>query len=165
MISVLSHRLRLNGSRIVLACLWSSVILSCSAPRHATIPPPKETLPEEEKIKVYDPKTDTEILVPRDAIKVDTVEWAKDPAPPIVTERIIIKDKPVKKLVYDVAFHMPFNAVNAELYGDQIDPKLNRFIQYYAGITLAKQWIDSAGIAVKVHSFDATAATNAIDKI
>lgn len=60
---------------------------------------------------------------------------------------------------------MPFNAVNAEIFGDQLDPKLNRFIQYYAGVTLAKQWIDSAGIAVNVHSYDATAGTTTIDKI
>ena len=155
----------MSGSRIVLACLWSSVILSCSAPRQATTIPPKETFPEEEKIKVYDPKTDSEILVPRDAVKVDTIEWKKDPTPPIVTESIIIKDKPAKKAMYDVAFLMPFNAVNAELFGDQLDPKLNRFIQYYAGITLAQQRIDSAGIALKVQSFDVSAATSSITKI
>ena len=140
-------------------------MFSCATPRHAKTPSPPEKLPEEEKIKVYDPKSNTEILVPRDAIKVDTIQWTKDPAPPIVTESIIVKDKPVQKATYDVAFLMPFNAVNAELFGDQLDPRLNRFIQYYAGITLAKQWIDSADIAVTVHSFDATAATSAIDKI
>lgn len=165
MISVLSRRLRLNGSRIVFACIWSCFIVSCAAPRHTTTTPPRETIPEEEKIKVYDPKSGTEILVPRDAVKVDTIQWTKDPAPPIVTENVIIKEKPIKKTAYEVAFLMPFNAVNAEVFGDQLDPKLNRFIQYYAGVTLAKQWIDSAGLAVKVHSYDATAATTTIDKI
>lgn len=165
MISVQSRRLRLNGSRIVIFCVWSCLMFSCSGPRHATAPPPTSTVPEEEKVTIYDPKSDSEILVPRDAVKVDTIEWKKDPTSPIVTESIIIKDKPVKKAMYDVAFLMPFNAVNAELFGDQIDPKLNRFIQYYAGITLAQQSIDSAGSAIKVQSFDVSAATSSITKI
>lgn len=165
MISVQSRRLRLNGSRLVLVCMWSCIIFSCAGPRHVATPPSPPTVPEEEKIKVYDPKTGTEILVPRDAVKVDTIEWTKDQTPPIVTEKVIIKDKPVKKTAYEIAFLMPFNAFNAAMFGEQVNPKLNRFIQYYAGITLAKQWIDSAGIAVSVHSYDATAATTTIDKI
>jgi hypothetical protein len=155
----------LSGSRIVIFCVWSCLIFSCAGPRHATAPPSTPTVPEEEKVTIYDPKSGSEILVPRDAIKVDTIEWTKDPVAPIVIENIIIKDKPIIKTAYDIAFLMPFNAVNAELFGDQIDPKLNRFIQYYAGITLAKQRIDSAGIAVKVHSYDVTAANTTIDKI
>ena len=165
MISVLSRRLRLNGSRIVFACIWSCIIFSCSAPRHASTPPPTQDIPDEDKIKVYDPKTGEEILVPRDAIKVDTIAWTKDPAPPIVSEDVIINDKPPLKSSYDVALLMPFNAGNAEFFGDQQDAKLKRYIQYYAGITLAKHRIDSLGLKVTTHSFDAGNPVLPIDKL
>ena len=164
MISVQSHRQRLSGSSIVIACVCACIIFSCASPRPAVTPPPA-TFPDEDKIKVYDPKSDTEILVPRDAIKVDTIAWTKDPAPPIVTDNVIIKDKPVKKASYDIAFLMPFNAVNSDVFGEQQDSRLNRFIQYYAGITLAKHRIDSMGMAITVHSYDATVPNKPIDKI
>ena len=165
MISVLSRRLRLNGSRIVFAFVCSCIVLSCSTPRHATTPPPSQEKPDEDKVKVYDPKTGEEILVPRDAIKVDTIKWTKDPAPPIVSEDVIIKDKPPRKSSYDVALLMPFNAANAEFFSEYQDPKLKRFIQYYAGITLAKHRIDSLGLKVSVHSYDAGNPSVPIEKL
>lgn len=167
MISARSRRQRLNGSRLLAACMCACLIFSCASPRKTVKPtlPPSVPIEEEEKVKVYDPNSDSDILVPREAVKVDTIKWSKDPTSPIVSDNVIIKDKPVTKNAYDVALLMPFNAINAELFGDQVDSKLNRFIQYYAGMILAKEAIDSLGLAITVHTYDANAATTTLAKI
>ena len=161
MISVLNHRQLLSGSNALLLCLVICAICSCSTPKRVVVKPPPPAEPPvttQDDVKQYDPDSDSVILVPRDAIKTDTIVWTEDKTPPIVTDAVIQPDKPVKHGAAEIALLIPFNALNAELFSEHQDPKLNRFIQYYAGIHMAMDKIDSMGLPVKVNSFDADAA-------
>jgi hypothetical protein len=167
MISVPNHRLRLSGNRTIIAFLVVFGIFSCAAPRTVSKKPPVTTPPtdQEGKIRVYDPKTDTYILIPRDAVKVDTVQWTEDPAPPVITDKDIRDKKPEKKTHYDVALLMPLNSTNAPLFSEQQDSKLNRFIQFYAGIRMALDEIDSIALPVSFHSYDVEGSATAISDV
>lgn len=161
MISVPNHRQPLSGSNTLLLCLVICAICSCSTPKRVVVKPPQPAEPpvtKQDDVKQYDPGSDSVILVPRDAIKTDTIEWTEDKTPPIVTDAVIQPDKPVKHGAAEVALLIPFNALNAELFSEHQDPKLNRFIQYYAGVRMAMDKIDSIGLPIKVRSFDADAA-------
>ncbi len=168
MISVPSHRQPLSGSNALLLCLVICAICSCSTPRRAVVKPPQPSAPpvtKQDDVKQYDPDSDSVILVPRDAIKTDTIAWTEDKTPPIVTDAVIQPDKPVKHGAVEIALLIPFNALNAELFSEHQDPKLNRFIQYYAGVRMAMDKIDSIGMPVKVRSFDADASAVTLTKL
>lgn len=160
MISVPNHRQPLSGSNTLLLCLVICAICSCSTPKRVVVKPPPPSEPpvtKQDDVPQYDPKRDAVILVPRDAIKTDTIEWTEDKTPPIVTDAVIRPDKPIKDGAAQIALLIPFNALNAELFSEHQDPKLNRFIQYYAGVRMAMDKIDSMEMPVKVRSFDADA--------
>jgi hypothetical protein len=167
MTSVPSHRLRLNGNRAVLISLVLCAVCACSTPKKAVVKPPADVPPvtTEDKVPIYDPKTDEVILVPRDAIKTDTIKWIEDTTPPIVTDETVRSDKPIRNEIADIALFIPFNAINAPLFTEQQDPKLNRFVQYYAGMSMAMNTIDSLGLPVKVLSYDADPAVTSVAKL
>ncbi len=153
MTSVQNHLLRLNGSRIVVCCLIIISLFACSASKHTKKTEPPVITKTEDKVKVYDPATGTYILVPRDAVKVDTIKWSEDPAPPIITDKDIKVDHPDKKVKYDISLLVPFNT-DQYVFGDQLDPKLSRFLQYYAGMKIAAAEFEDLGYPVTIHSFD-----------
>ena len=168
MISVPNHRQPLSGSNALLLCLVICTIFSCSTPKRVVVKPPQASEPPvttQDDVKQYDPDSDSVILVPREAIKTDTIEWTEDKTPPIVTDAVIQPDKPVKHGAAEIALLIPFNALNAELFSEHQDPKLNRFIQYYAGVRMAMDKIDSIGLPIKVRSFDADAAAVTLPKL
>lgn len=168
MISVPNHRQPLNGSNALLLCLVICAICSCSTPKRVVVKPPQPSDPPvstHDVVKQYDPVLDSFILVPRDAIRTDTIEWTEDKTPPIVTDAVILPDKPVKHGVAEIALLIPFNAANAELFSEHQDPKLNRFIQYYAGVRMAMDKIDSIGMPVKVSCFDADAGAAPLSRL
>ncbi|MDZ4747800.1 MAG: hypothetical protein SH808_04890 [Saprospiraceae bacterium] len=168
MISAPNHRQPLNGSNVLLLCLVICAICSCSTPKRAVVKPPPQvepTVTTRDDVPQYDPNTDAVILVPRDAIMTDTIEWTEDKTPPIVTDAVIRPDKPVKEGNAEIALLIPFNALNADLFSDHQDPKLNRFIQYYAGVRMAMDRIDSIGLPVKVSTFDADAGAVTLPKL
>lgn len=168
MISAPNHRQPLNGSNAFLLCLVICALCSCSTPKRVVVKPPQPSEPpvtKRDDVKQYDPDSDSVILVPRDAIKTDTIEWTEDKTPPIVTDDVIQPDKPVKDGAAEIALLIPFNAVNAEMFSEHQDPKLNRFIQYYAGVRMAIDQIDSMGLPVKVSSFDADAEAVPLSKL
>jgi ABC-type branched-subunit amino acid transport system substrate-binding protein len=158
MISVPSLLQRLSGSNLAFTTLVIFGLISCSTPRKVVEKPappstPVET-PAEEKVSQYDPKTDKVILVPRDAIKTDTVRWTEDPTPPIVTDEKVISPGPVGTDHLEITLLMPFNAANAPLFSDQQDPKLIRFIQYYAGMLMAMDQMGFPLTNVRVNTID-----------
>jgi hypothetical protein len=143
-------------------------LLSCAAPRSVVkkpVPTPSPPAENDDKVRIYDPKTDSYILVPRSAIKVDTIEWTSDPTPPIVTDGNIASDQTPLKNHFDIALLMPFNAKEAELYGEQQDPKLIRFIQYNAGIEMAMAEIDSMGLPFTFHSYDVDDSSRPVEEL
>jgi hypothetical protein len=158
MISARSLRQRLNGNKAVAICLVLVFIYACKGPKQAAVRPPSpeppvET-PKQDHVEQYDPVKDEIVLVPREAIKVDTIRWTEDKTPPVVTDEVVGPIKPTKNGDSRIALLMPFNAVNAPLFSDHQDPKLNKFIQYYAGIKMAMDKIDSLGWPITVHSYD-----------
>lgn len=160
MISAPNHLQPLNGNKAFLLCLVICAICSCSTPKRVVVKPPQPADPPvtiKDDVKQYDPDSDSVILVPRDAIKTDTIEWTEDKTPPIVTDAVIQPVKPLKHGSAEIALLIPFNALNAQLFSEHKDPKLNRFIQYYAGIRMAMDKIDSIGMPLKVSCFDADA--------
>ncbi len=153
MISVQNHLLRLNGSRIVFSCLIVISLFACSPTKHIKKTEPPVTPKTEDKVKVYDPATGTYVLVPRDAVKVDTIHWSEDPAPPMITDKDIKIEDIDKKIKYNISLLVPFNT-DQYLFGDQLDPKLGRFLQYYAGMKIAAAEFEELGYPVTTHVFD-----------
>ncbi len=158
MISAPSLRQRLSGNRAVAICLVFIFLYACKGPKQVAVRPPNPEPPveisKEDQVRQYDPAKDEVVLVPRDAIKVDTIRWSEDKTPPIVTDEVVRPTKPTKHGDSRIALLMPFNAINAPLFSDHQDPRLNKFIQYYAGVKMAMAKIDSLGWPVRVYSYD-----------
>ena len=157
MISVPSLLQPLSGSNVAITLLVICGLISCTTSRRVVEKPPTPTpveKPTEAKVSQYDPKTDEVILVPRDAIKTDTVRWTEDKTPPIVTDEKVIIPNPNVKDHLEITLLMPFNAANAPLFSEQQDPKLNRFIQYYAGMQMAMDEMGFPLTNVKVNTVD-----------
>lgn len=156
MISAPSHLPRLSGNRIGGLGLVICVLISCSAPKTTTktpapkVPPP----PAENQVKVFDPMTGTDVWVPRSSVKVDTVKWTEDPAPPLVRESEIKPDLPKSKEHYAVSLMLPFDG-DQHIAMDNLDQKVNRFLQYYAGMQLAIRETDSLALPVSFYAYDA----------
>jgi hypothetical protein len=169
MISAPSLRQRLSGNKAVAICLVFIFLYACKGPKQVAVRPPAPQppveIPKEDRVEQYDPVKDTLLLVPRDAIKVDTIRWKEDKTPPIVTDEVVRPTKPSKNGDSRIALLMPFNAVNAPLFSDRQDPKLNKFIQYYAGVKMAMAEIDSLGWPVSVHSYDVETTENSLPRL
>src|SRR5688500_5943201 len=132
MISAQSLRQLLNGSSLILFILIVG-LTACSTPKSGAKKPADTSQPsknnEGDKVRVYDPATGTYVLVPRDAVKVDTVKWTEDKSEPLLTDK---EDKPVthipeKKSQYEVSLLIPLNSDNYIDLESSIDAKLLRF--------------------------------------
>ena len=160
MISVPSHRQLLNGSSILLICFSCFLFLpACSTTKGTKKKPADTSQPskdkDENKVRVYDPATGTYVLVPRDAVKVDTVKWTEDKADPILTDNESEKkDIPAKKSQYEVSLLIPLNSDNYPDLEGGVDSRLLRFLQYYAGMRMAANEVASMVLPVKFNSFD-----------
>ena len=166
MISVPSRLLRLNGSSVML-CLLLGLLMACSAPKAAKKPsdnsqPSKET---NDKVRVYDPATGTYVLVPREAVKVDTVRWTEDKSNPIITDKNKPDGTPEKKSQYEISLLIPLNSDNYPSLEGSIDSRLLRFMQYYAGMRIAAQEIESMGLPVIFRSFDTKYSLTELNEI
>ncbi|MEO7926184.1 MAG: hypothetical protein ABIR93_05585 [Saprospiraceae bacterium] len=139
--------------------------LACSTSKRTKKTEPPVPPKTEEKVRVYDPVSGTYILVPRDAVKVDTIKWSEDPAVPIISDKETKDDHPITKSRYDISLLVPFNSDHYFIFGDQTDPKLNRFLQYYAGMKIASEEFETAGNSISIHSYDPGASTIELENI
>lgn len=155
--------LRLNGSSGVVCCLLFVCLLACSTSKRTVKTNPPVPPKTEEKVKIYDPVSGTYIFVPRDAVKVDTIKWSQDPSPPILTDKDIKDAHPGIKTKYEISLLVPFNTNQYYVLDDQLDPKLNRFLQYYAGMKIAAEEFEDAGYSISIHSYDAKESTSDLD--
>ena len=165
MTSALNRLLRLNGSRIVVCCLLIISFFACTTKKHVKKTEPPVTQKTEEKVRIYDPATGTYILVPRDAVKVDTVRWTDDPAVPVISDKDVKDDHPEKKFKFDISLLVPFNANLYNYFGSQVDPKLERFLQYYAGMKIAAAEFDDLGYPITVHAYDTRTSVTELNSI
>jgi hypothetical protein len=76
-----------------------------------------------------------------------------------------VKDKPdVKKRAYNISLLLPFSATSQFDIASN-DAKLDRFIQYYAGMQLAMDEVDPFRRNFLIHAFDAEGLTKISDLI
>lgn len=164
MISAPNHRLPLNGNKPFFF-LWAILFICACTSQKRTIDKPSTTKDSKadsasELVEQFDPATGTVVLVPREEIKVDTVQWVEDDTPPLITDDAIIHKIPTADDPAEIALLMPFDAANARLFSDQQDPKLNRFLHYYGGIQIAMDDLEPLNLPIKIHAYDAEATTN-----
>lgn len=167
MTSVLNRLLQLNGSSIVLFLLFG-FFLACSTPKSGAKKTPDTTQPSKEKddkVRVYDPATGTYVLVPRDAVKVDTVKWTEDKSDPILTDKNVETNLPEKKSRYEISLLIPLNSDNYPNLDGYIDSKLLRFLHYYGGMRIAATEIENMGLPVTFRSFDTQTSLSQLNVI
>jgi len=154
MTSAPSHLQRLSGNRFFPVWILLLALIACAGPKRISHKPSDKHNPtEEEQVRVYDPATGTYILVPRSAVKVDTVKWTQETQPPLVTDKVVEPDKPNKKNSYQVSLLMPFST--QDVYGEEdFSGKVNRFLQYYGGVQLAMKEIDPLKSSISLHTYD-----------
>ncbi len=165
MTSVPNRQLRLNGSSIVACSLIFISFLACSAPKGSKKTNPPVTPKTESKVRVYDPATGTYILVPKDAVKVDTVKWTEDPTAPIVIDKETKTDIPEKKDRYGISLLIPFNINNYDILEGQPYARLIRFLQYYAGMKIAAAEFYDLGYPVTVRVFDTKTSLDEVKEV
>ena len=172
MTSVLSRRPRLNGSSIVISLLIFLLFVACSTPKSGAKTDPKKpsdtTVPskdDKDKVRVYDPATGTYVLVPRDAVKVDTVKWTEEKTDPILTDKSIPVDVPEKKSSYEISILIPLNSDNYVSLEGNMDSRLLRFMQYYGGMRIAALDAENLGLPVKFRSFDTQISLSQLNTI
>jgi ABC-type branched-subunit amino acid transport system substrate-binding protein len=147
-----------------MVCLF----FACSAPKAGAKkpgdpkPPVKDT---SDKVRVYDPESGTYILVPRDAVKVDTVKWTEDKSDPILTDKGTIKDTPDKKSNYEISLLVPLNSDQYTSLDGYLDAKLVRFMQYYGGMRIAADEVQQMGLPVKFRSYDTESSMSQLNSI
>ncbi len=166
MTSVRNHRQRLNGNSIIVLFLLLLTTIACSTTKKTGKPttntPPVRT---EDKVSVYDPATGTYILVPRDAVKVDTIKWTEDKSAPIVTDKGDPIDSPDTKDKYEISLLVPLNSENYPDLETQIDSRLSRFLHYYGGMRIAAEEIEKQGLPVTVRTFDTEISVATLNEI
>jgi hypothetical protein len=157
----------LNGNSILYLffAVLSLTLVACSASRKAgkttTTNNRGTDKTHENEIRVYDPATGTYKWVPKDMVKVDTVRMKEDDSPPLVTDADEEKDKPVtKKRQHTISLLLPFSS-NSRYDISSRDPRLERFIQYYAGMQLAVEEVDPLGRDFVFRAYDAEGLTQA----
>lgn len=168
MISAPNLRQPLNGNSIKwFFFLVLAMVVSCSTPKKAIPSASGDKAPpvphQEEQPKPSE--QDGDVLKPRDAVQMDTVKWIEEKAPPVLTDPKDVPAKPPVKGKYDIALLMPFHAADAPLFTEAQDGRLNRFVQYYAGVRMALQEIDSMHLPVTTYTYDAEASSDAVSKL
>ncbi len=167
MTSVPSRLLPLNGNNLVISFWIVLAIWSCGTTKKTTVPPTTSPGSEVEKVRIYDPASGKYILVPRDAVKVDTVKWTEAKVAPVVDDKVAetTPPTPIKKSRYDVSLLLPLNSMNYPDLENQIDPKLVRFMQFYGGLRIAAAEIQRLGLPVTFHSYDTESTVSKLNEI
>jgi len=117
------------------------LLVACAGPRPVVRSTPRPSNDKPETTRIYDPTTDTYVTVPADAMP-DTIKWQPESTPPAVSDRhaqeLPVKEVPAKpaetKSLVTVTMALPVSTEGPEKWAD---PRLNRFVQFYAGLRLA----------------------------
>jgi hypothetical protein len=161
MMSAPNRQLRLSGNSRWLIGLSLATLFACAGPKKAVHKPVSNehpTPPKEEQVKVYDPASGTYVLVPRSTIKVDTIRWSVDTKSPLITDRTTAPESSIHQTRFQISLLMPFSINPGE--DDQFDGSQNRFLQYYGGVQLAMQSIDTTGFSISLHTYDVDGTMN-----
>ncbi len=152
MISVQNHLQLLNGSKILLFCLFVFGIASCGGSKKA-VSKKKDT--RSTKVVKNKPKKKKSSTV------IDTVQWtevSKEEFPPISEKNVEAIDT---KDSYKVSLLIPFDAAKANrLTSIENDRNIYRFVNYYGGVNLALQDLEQDGISLLVNVEDSKSTEN-----
>lgn len=143
MISAPSRLPRSSGSKSIVVAA-GLLLAACAGPRPVVRQPPKPVDDRPETTRVYDPSKDMYVTLPAGAVP-DTVSWQPEDRPPAVKDPAPGNPEPVEKPVnplrpaetrtrVSVTLALPVDTDGSEHWSD---PRLNRFVQYYAGLRLA----------------------------
>lgn len=167
MISVPNLLQRLNGSNLIGIGLLLVLLVSCSAPKSATKDSAsnKPSSTDEDKVRVYDPASGKYVLVPRDAVRTDTIKWTEDKTDPILTDKTDDQGTPEKKNKYEISLLLPLNSLAYPQLEGQLDGKLVRFMQYYGGMKIAAEEIKQNGWPITINAFDTEISLSSLNEI
>lgn len=141
MISVPSRLRLLSGNSLMAVCLMAALFASCGGTDRVVSRTPK--------------KRTVEIRTPKDtptSNKVDTVQWteATNPRKPPFTDVESERSSLLKEDVYDITYLLPFDALGYTS-SSNVDDK---FIQYFAGMQMAKEILERENVFINVNVAD-----------
>jgi len=136
----------LSGSKLLLILIVA--FLAACTPKKGL----KDSSTTDSGVRIYNPKTGEYELVKDPKTLIDTVEWSEktnvpDPIGPIT------EVKKGKKDQYEITFLMPFDAGGVS-FGNSVDAKSRRFLNYYGGVKFALQDLAADGIDVIANVMD-----------
>ena len=153
MTSAQSHLLRLSGNKQYYFIVPVLLILcfGCASVKKGTKSASTDA-PDRELPQVYNPETGEYEPVENPLDLVDTIEFIEDlTIPPVEeTEEVVF----VKKDEYELTLLVPFQASRISEYTSGIDPRLRRFVHYYAGVRMALRELNLRGIRLKTNVYD-----------
>ena len=154
MTSARNLRQRLSGSKYVIGLLLLLLLNACSTTKKTSSPPnttsrPPAQVPEQHIPVPTEPKTDTIRQIP--AVKTDTV--AQSPKKETPVKDTDVSPKKTIKAIPEITLLLPLDGLHADFTAAP-DPKRSRFIQFYAGASMAMQYLDSIGLRVNLQSYD-----------
>lgn len=155
MTSVPSLRRQLSGNKCWTVLLLAALIAGagCTASKQAKKgPQPKDDTETSDVPQVYNPVTGKYEPVEDPRVLIDTVEFTENTE----TEPVGVIDKPgtEKKEVYHLTMLLPLDAQYQGAFLDGIDPRLRRFLHYYAGARMAIQDLNTRGIRLETEVLD-----------
>ncbi len=151
MTSVRNHQLRLNGSKLVLLVVLVLSLSSCGLFNKAR---------DNDRDKVVTDQVEENL---------DTLDLAEIPETEIVpiTKNPVEEEpeedfSPYKKDLYRIAMLVPFNAKDSNY--DPTDASDEKFVNYYAGVKLALEELESKGYNFDVRIYDTERSTEVVDQ-
>lgn len=146
MTSVQNRLRRSSGSKVVLL-LAVLLIAACTSKKDL-----KDSTSSDAGVRVYNPKTGEYELVEDPKELIDTVQWVEktdvpDPIGPVDETPKGFKD------IYNITYLMPFDTDGGS-FGNNIDARTRRFLNYYGGVTLALADLEAQGINLNVNVVD-----------
>lgn len=142
MISVQNLRRLLSGNNLLLI-LFVFVLASCGGSKKT---PTKLKTRTKTSVK----KTQTKPKEPT-RVKVDKKDWRKEQKEKEAAENQVTAEGYIMKDVYNVTMFIPFDVKSST---SDISPISKKFINYYAGVTLALKELEAAGLNLNLKVYD-----------
>lgn len=160
MISAPNLRQQLSGNKLTFGLLVVWMLWSCSTSRPASGTTGGSTKPPDQSQNEESTSQDEHDEAPE---KVDTIHWTTDPTPPIIDDRTPKPSKTIKAIP-EITLLLPLDGLHSDLTSAP-EPKLSRFLQFYAGAKIAYQHLDSMGLPVHLKVFDSEVSSTFLQQL
>lgn len=187
MISVLNRPQLLSGSKLLFFLFLFFSLSACNLFKKLPVDEDekfedKENLDDLQGKKVYDPATGTYVYVPDNILtaKMDTIRWKDTPINPdqmITTEgafvevgdRIdVLRENEIGSKflsAYNVSVILPFMSQRFDPNSLDINRSSLMALNYYSGVRMALDELDSEGIKLNVRTFDSEASESVVSNL